>query len=110
MASKQPPEGFPETFGPDVTVREIDLDAEEFYVGGERLTQARAAELAERAERRSGRPSLTSPGAHSPALNLRVSTQTKARLEAQAEAEGRRQSDIVRDALEEYLARHDRAS
>jgi hypothetical protein len=110
VTGSRPPKGFPERFGSDVTVRDIDLDAEEFIVGGERLTVARAVELAERAERRAGRPSLTAPGAHSPALNLRVSVDTKARLEAVAEAEGRRQSDVVREALEEYLTRHGHAS
>lgn len=99
------PDWLPESFE-GVTLRDIDLDAEEFYVGGERLTEARAVELAERAERRGGRPSLTAPGAHSPALNLRVSADTKARLEAVAVAEGRRQSDVVREALDEYLDRH----
>lgn len=105
MTTKRPP-GFPETFGPDVTVRDIDLDAEEFYVGGERLTEARAAELASRAERRTGRPSLSAPGRHSPTLSLRLPEAVKARLEAAANAQGRRQSDIVREALEEYLASH----
>ena len=109
MSTKRPPKGFPETFGPDVTVRDIDLDAEEFYVGGERLTERRAAELADRAEQRAsrgGRPSLSSSGRHSPMLNLRVSEDTKAQLEHLAEASGRRQSDLVRDALAEYLERH----
>lgn len=106
MSSTRPPEGFPEKFGPDVTVRDIDLDAEEFYVGGERLTEARAAELAERAERRAGRPSLTGRGTHSPALNLRVSQATKDQLEDLAASSGRRQSDLVREALAEYLDRH----
>jgi len=94
---------FPATIPADVTVRDIDLDAEEFYVGGERLTEARAEELATRAERR-GRPSLTSPGSHSPALNLRVPESLKERLEAFAAAHYRTQSDVVRDALVEYLA------
>ena len=39
-------------------------------------------------------------------LNLRVSEDTKAQLEHLAEASGRRQSDLVRDALAEYLERH----
>ena len=109
MSANKPPDGFPETFGTDVTVRDIDLDSEEFYVGGERLTEQRASELAERAERRAeggGRPSLTAPGTHSPALNLRVSQVTKDELEHLAALMGKRQSDIVREALEEYFARH----
>ncbi len=62
MSDNKPPAGFPETFGSDVTVRDINLDEGEFYVGGKRLTEARATELADRAERRAGRPSLTAPG------------------------------------------------
>lgn len=106
MNQQQPPAGFPATFGSDVTVSDIDLDSEEVIVRGERLTEARAAEIADRLERRSGRPSLTAPGAHSPVLNLRVSQITKSQLEHLAETSGRRQSDIVREALAEYLNRH----
>ncbi|MFT3970378.1 MAG: hypothetical protein QM695_08860 [Micropruina sp.] len=46
-----PPEGFPESFGPDVRVRSVDLKDEDFVVGGERLTEERAEQLAERAVR-----------------------------------------------------------
>ncbi|HQA76881.1 MAG TPA: ribbon-helix-helix protein, CopG family [Propionicimonas sp.] len=49
---------------------------------------------------------MSSSGRHSPMLNLRVSEDTKAQLEHLAEASGRRQSDLVRDALAEYLERH----
>ena len=52
----------------------------------------------------SGRPSLTAPGQHSPSLNLRVPEWMKRRLEAVAHAQGRRQSDVVREALDTYLA------
>lgn len=106
MNEQQPPKGFPAAFGADVTVRDIDLDSEEFIVGGERLTEARASQLADRLERRSGRPSLSAPGTHSPVLNLRVSQLTKDQLERLAEESGRRQSNIVREALTEYLDRH----
>lgn len=106
MTKNQPPNGFPETFGPDVTVRGIDLDREEFNVGGERLTERRAAEYAERAERAAGRPSLTAPGKHSPTLNLRLPAETRESLDQLAARQGRRPSAIARDALEEYLARH----
>ena len=106
MTENRPPEGFPETFGPDVTVRGIDLDREEFVVGGERLTERRAAEFADRAERSAGRPSLTAPGKHSPTLNLRIPAATRRRLDRLAELQGRRPSAVARDALEEYLARH----
>lgn len=106
MSGDRPPEGFPATFGPDVTVSDIDLDAEKFVVGGRRLTEARAAKLAKHAERRGGRPSLSGGRRHSPALNLRVSQADRDRLDAVASAQGRRASDVVRDALREYLERH----
>lgn len=75
----QRPDWLPDSFA-GATARDIDLDAEEFYVGGERLTRARAAGLVELAERCGGRLSLTAPGTHSPALNLRVSADTKVRM------------------------------
>ncbi|WIY83002.1 CopG family transcriptional regulator [Propionimicrobium sp. PCR01-08-3] len=106
MTSKRLPEGWPTTFGPEVTVQDIDLDKEEFVVGGRRLTTERANELAEHAERRSGRPSLSGGRRHSPALNLRVSQTDRDRLDEVAAAQGRRASDVARDALREYLERH----
>lgn len=102
----KPPEGFPETFGANVRVRSIDLETEDFLVGGERLTEDRAEQFAERAARGAGRPSLTAPGQRSPALNLRIPGRTRRRLDAVALAQGRSPSEIVRDALDEYLARH----
>lgn len=106
MTTVKPPPGFPVKFDADVTVLDIDLETEDFVVGGERLTESRAGEIADRLERRSGRPSLSSHGAHSPVLNLRVSQTTKDQLQSLARSSGRRQSDIVREALAEYLDRH----
>lgn len=103
--TKEPPNGLPARFGPDVTVRDLDLDQEEFVVGGQRLTTQRAAELAEKQERRSGRPSLTGHGKHSPALNLRIPQGDKDELEAVASRQGRRISDVVREAVRQYLDR-----
>jgi len=103
MSKRRDPR-FPEVIPEDVTVSDIDLDIEDFFVGGTKLTHWRTNELASRAERAAGRPSLTAPGRHSPALNLRVSESMKTRLEETAAAQNRRQSDVVRDALEEYLA------
>ena len=97
---------FPAVIPADVSVSDIDLDTEEFYVGGERLTQSRADAMSERVACGVGRPSLTGPGRHSPVLNVRVSQSLKSRLEAVADAQQRRQSDIVRDALADYLAVH----
>jgi len=104
MSTERDPR-FPAVIPADVAVSDVDLDVEEFRVGGRRLTEDMAARMADRAERSAGRPSLTGPGQHSPALNLRVSVDTKRRLEAFAMAHGRRQSDVVRQALDEFLAR-----
>ncbi|MFT4218602.1 MAG: ribbon-helix-helix protein, CopG family [Micropruina sp.] len=102
----KPPSGFPESFGADVRVRNVDLDDEYLMVGGERLTEERAEQLAERAARGVGRPSLTAPGERSPALNLRIPSSTRLRLNAVAAAQGRSASEVVREALDDYLARH----
>jgi len=45
-----PEDRFPERLPSDITVSDIDLDAEEVIVGGRRLTNARAEALAERVE------------------------------------------------------------
>jgi len=96
---------FPATIPADVAVTDIDLAAEPFYVGGRRLTEARAQQLSDDlTSRGAGRPSLTAPGEHSPALNLRIPADTKRRLEQVARQRGVRQSTIVREALDEYLA------
>jgi hypothetical protein len=100
---------FPDRFPDDVTIGpDLDLDAEEFYLpSGERLTEQRAQELVEKiAGPVPGRPSLTAPGTHSPMLHVRVPAELKDQLTEYAERESRRQSDIVRDALAEYLAVH----
>ena len=96
---------FPERFGPDVTVADIDLDAEEFVVGGDRLTEERAHGLARELERSAGRPSLSGPGRRSPALNVRIPERMRARLADVAHSQGRRQSDVVREALDAYFDR-----
>lgn len=96
---------FPDRLPNDITLGpDLDLDREEFITpSGRRLTNEYAEELTRRV---TGRPSLTAPGKHSPALNLRISERLKARLETVAAAQHRRQSDVVRDALEDYLATH----
>lgn len=94
--------------GPD-----IDLDEEEVYLpDGTRLTEAKAAEMAEEAMqhhyRERGRPSLTGGREKTPNLTIRVAPSTRAALERIAEAQGRRLADVGRDALDEYIRRHDR--
>jgi hypothetical protein len=92
--------------GPD-----IDLDQEEVYLpSGERLTEARAEELAEELvteyRRSAGRPSLTGAARPTPTLSIRVSPRTRSRLESIAKRQNRRLADVTRDALEEYVDHH----
>ncbi|WP_414696476.1 CopG family ribbon-helix-helix protein [Pengzhenrongella sp.] len=53
-----------------------------------------------------GRPSLSGAGETSPSLTIRLPAASRARLDALAARDERRASEIVRDALDEYLARH----
>lgn len=56
-----------------------------------------------------GRPSLdatAAPGAHSKTHSFRLPESLSVKLKDQATAESRRASEIVRDALDEYLTSH----
>ena len=98
---------FPKRIPPDVEVTEIDLDTEEFYYHGERLTEERAWEIGEEfLARMRGRPSLSGPGKTSPNLTVRLPVAARVRLDDAAHREGRRVSDVVRQAIDEYLERH----
>lgn len=88
--------------GPDV-----DLDSEVVLdKHGRRITEERARELAEEAVRtvRAGRPSLTAPGERSPEVKAQVPADLRQRLADEAERRGTTTSELVRRALEEYLA------
>ena len=85
----------------------IDLDQEDVRLAdGTRLTEARAQKLADEVLERAGRgrPSLSRRGVRSPQLRLSVSEELRSRLAQRAENEHRSVSNLVRDALEEYLA------
>lgn len=51
-----------------------------------------------------GRPSLTGMKATSPQVTFRVTPELRARAAAEAARQGRRISDVAREALERYLA------
>lgn len=90
--------------GPDV-----DLDVEDVREpDGTRLTNRRAEQIAteELTKTRRGRPALSSEdeGQGSPRLSFRVPAQVRRRVEERAQAEGRKVSELVRDAVERYLA------
>ena len=98
---------FPKSFGPDVEVEEVDLDSADLRFRGEQLTGARAEKIAaDILSRTPGRPSLSGTREKSPSLTIRLPKRDRARLEDVAARQGRRASEVVREALEDYLSRH----
>lgn len=87
--------------GPDVDLAVEDVRDRQ----GRRITDEYAEQAAEEALRlaRPGRPSLGTPGRHSPRVSFRVPEQTRRRAEERAIEEGRSVSEIAREALERYL-------
>jgi hypothetical protein len=92
-------------------VSDIDLDREEVIVDGKRFTdaanQALSAELAKNppVRRGPGRPPVSGiRGANTPQVAARVPTDLRDKLQARADAEGKKLSEVVRDALEAYTA------
>jgi predicted DNA binding CopG/RHH family protein len=98
---------FPERFGPDTEVSEVDLDKEPLVYHGREYDEAGAQVLAEEILARTrGRPSLSGERAKSPSLTIRLPKSERARLDETAARQGRRASQVVREALHEYLERH----
>lgn len=88
--------------GPD-----IDLDREVVRERkGRRITERRAREIAEDtlAKAGVGRPSLTAPGRRSPEIKARVPKELRDRLREAASRQHTSSSELIRKALEEYLA------
>ena len=89
------------TLGPDIDLdKEVVLDST-----GERITEARAEEMAEYAiqQVRRGRPSLSSNRQHSPQISFRVPEQLARRAEEVAAEQGKSVSQLSREALQRYL-------
>lgn len=99
--------GEPRNFrvDPGSTIEDVDLDVTEVRLpDGRRLTEDLAEQLAaDTLARGVGRPSLSGRGEASPQLAVRVSAELNARVRRRAEVEGKRTSDIVREALEHYV-------
>jgi len=70
----------------------------------EQIDAALAEQLIEAAHKVGGRPSLTSPGRHSPQITLRLPATVNDQLTVLANQTGRRRSQIVREAIDQYLA------
>lgn len=104
----------------DADVDDVDLTREAIRdQQGQQITEEEANQASEALEAgdvavdeadivcpRRGRPSLSEPGAHSPRVDTRVPRDLKHRLESLARTQHRPESEVVREALEEYIARH----
>lgn len=98
---------FPKRFGPEVEVTEVDLDQEDVRYRGEKLTEERAEQVAaDVLSRTPGRPSLSGKREPSPSLTIRLPEQSRSKLDTFARRQGKRPSQVVREALDEYLSRH----
>lgn len=98
---------FPGRFSPEAEVEEVDLDSTEVRYRGKRLTDAEAKRGADDVlPRMPGRPSLSGAKEKSPSLTVRLPKEDRARLERVAAKQGRRPSEVVREALDDYLSRH----
>lgn len=84
--------------------RYVDLDKEVVLdTNGRRITEAIARQIAREVhEFAVGRPSLSSPGVHSPEIKARVPLQLKKSLQREAERRGVTSSALVRQAIEEF--------
>ncbi|MDR0847688.1 MAG: ribbon-helix-helix protein, CopG family [Propionibacteriaceae bacterium] len=91
MLATMGPEDFPAAAPED----EIDdATAQRLIESGRRAMEKRAT----------GRPSLTAPGEHSPQITLRLPQTTNRQLSAAANRLGKSKSQIVREAVDRYLA------
>lgn len=98
------------TFDENTVVQDADLDKEEFYVGGERLTEQRAQQIAAEVlakasalNLRPGGKSLSGDGKHSPVVQVRVSERTRDKLRAIAQRRGMSVSKLSRRVLDEFV-------
>lgn len=86
-----------------VDAGDVDLDQEVVRrKDGSRITEAEAAEQGEQIARR-GRPSLTGKAETSPQIGVRLSPELNKRLRDRAQREGKKPSEVVREALEHYV-------
>lgn len=85
--------------------RDVDLDKEVVLdTNGRRITEARARQIARRThELAVGRPSLSGVGVHSPEIKARVPMKLKKSLQREAKRRGQTSSELVRQAIEEFL-------
>lgn len=102
MAAKKRP-GYELAAGPDIDLdREVVRDKQ-----GRRITNAYVERMVDATHRQlgRGRPSLSGDAARSPQVTFRLPAELRAKAEVVAARQGRRVSDVAREALEQYLAR-----
>lgn len=78
-------------------------NSEVLNAAGEPMTDEDVDQLIDEAHRAAGRPSLTSPGRHSPQLTVRLPEPVYEQLGGLSARTGKRRTEIVREALIEYL-------
>jgi len=86
---------------------DVDLEVDDVRDSqGRRITEeyAQGAAAQALASMGRGRPSLTGTKGISPQVTFRVTPELRARAAAEADRQGRRISDVAREALERYLA------
>ena len=87
---------------PDVDLKVDDVRDSQGRRITEEYAQRAAAQALDSVGR--GRPSLTGTRGTSPQVTFRVPPELRARATAEADRQGRRVSDLAREALECYLA------
>ncbi|MEP6813992.1 MAG: CopG family transcriptional regulator [Marmoricola sp.] len=96
----------------DAKATDTDLDQEPITLPDGTILDEDAAETlgeqvaARAATRRRGRPSLTGAGVHSPKVSSRITPELRKAIDTIAERDGIRPTEVVRHALEEYVAAH----
>lgn len=102
---------FPKSLG-DAEVSDIDLAQEDFQFEGQRLTEQRAEQLAERVFRASdnlipGRKSLSGDSTHSPVVQARIPAAMHTQLQELADRRNVSVSRLLREAIVEFMKREE---
>lgn len=88
------------------SIEDIDLDTEVVYFEGQRLTEAQAQAIArdhpDRHGRKGGRPRLAEDTSR---IGLRLPRELHDRLRHAAQAAGVSESELAREAIDDYLAK-----
>jgi fructose-bisphosphate aldolase class 1 len=117
MKKKRNPADY--VIGDDVEVTDVDLDQEEVYVDGERLTDGRVEQMADESVRLvcerdatlvPGGKSLSGGTRHSPPVQVVVSEATHAKLKELAHNRKMSVSKLLCPVLDEFVQKETRSS